>query len=329
MVGRGGSGTGKPARNAGVAVWWCGVLGVLLVLGGCDVLISGTVPAYLPYVTAELDLTGTLPAAVREVNLEVVPAGPDNEAIFVLVVRRDTAGEDTIVMVDSRITVPRVVQESTSITRFDTRAFRRTDGAVQVGNLVYDPVARVLTNGPRLEDSASPVLLKDVDGEYLVAERTAGGDLLFRPYDASFIPTGGADLLPVSAVGMPAPAERFSARMFSRREMDLVLVDSEERHWFATVVPGEGIETPAFLLMASGTLETATVQRTAAGILGRTSSGELVRFHGETGEVLDRFRPAGNRGGTGEFDVIFDPAGEFYVLLDRRQRVLYRVAPWW
>ncbi len=299
------------------------------VLSGCDLMIAGTVPPYLTYATAELDLTGTLPASIREVQLEVVPAGPENESVFVLVVRPDQAGPDTMVMVDSRVAVPRVRQDSTDVTRFDTRPFRRTDGGVQVGNLVYDPVVRTLANAPRIEGRFRPTLLKDLDGEYFFMELASPTSLRILPYDASFISSGGEDILPVAALGLTDPIEHFEARMFGPLEVDLVLVDDQRWFWFATIIPGVGVEREAFPLDLDFDVDTVSIQRTDRGIIGRTYEGELVRLDRETGVVLDRFNPTGTDRRRDEVDIIFDPGGRFYVLFDRQRKILYRVASWW
>jgi hypothetical protein len=304
----------------------------LLFAAGCDFFLSNSVPGFLPYVVSELDLADTLPSGVREVVFEVVPAGPEgDQPIFVLVVRPDSPGADIAVIFDRTGTTVRARQESTAITRFDTVPFRRLGGMVQVGNLVYNPETRQLTNGPRLDGDPRPVLTNEDGSDYaLVSMATADPPVLeLELYDAAFTAPTGTDPIDLTSdvsPAVPGPVVGVNARMLDDTRVEVFLHGEDGALTYLPLEISVGLGNT---LPLSSRAELATIQRTAAGFLARDPSGDLLRMDLETGRVRDTFDLTGNAGNNGTLEVVFDPGGSFYLVLDREKRLLYKVAPWW
>lgn len=304
----------------------------LLVVAGCDLFLSNTVPGFLPYVVSELDLADTLPSSAREVVFQVVPAGTDgDQPVFVLVVRPDSAGADVAVILDRSGTTVRARQESTAITRFDTVPFRRLGGLVQVGNLVYNQETRQLTNGPRLDNDPRPVLTNEDGFDYaMVSMATEDPPVLeLELYDAAFTGSTGADPIDLTAdvtPAVPGPITGVNARMLDDTRVEVYLHGGDGSITYLPLEISVGIGTT---LPLSSRAEFATIQRTDAGFLARDSSGDLLRMDLETGRVRDTFELTGNAAGNRNLEVVFDPRGSFYLVLNREKRLLYKVAPWW
>lgn len=321
-------------------------LSLLLVLlitvalfSSCEDVISNTVPPFMPYVIGEIDLSGALPRTSRETVLDVVPGGPSAEIpVFVLLVRPDSAGPDVVLMLEGTGPTVRVRQENTDITRFDTRAFRHFLGNIQIGNLLYNPVAEVLSNAPRPERDYRAILARDEGYQlYGLVDRT---ELSFESYDSAFIPTGSdVGSIPLADVGIVTSGlfTEVDARFFTSPLIhDFFLFgynDETERgeSWYFGIDYREGETLLPPVRFGRAGLIPGTVQRTPAGFLGLDGNNRLVRMDLQTGAVLDTFTPRrdDHRYHHRSLPVVFDPQGRFYLLLDEEKRILYKVEPWW
>ncbi|MFA7566370.1 MAG: hypothetical protein WCY01_05035, partial [Alkalispirochaeta sp.] len=91
--------------------------------------------------------------------------------------------------------------------------------------------------------------------------------------------------------------------------------------------------TPWINLAAPGTvayqdMDFRTLQDTPDGLLYADGT-RLIRVSAESGSIIDKFDVGENSRSGGEYAVVFDPAGEFYLLFDTKLKILYKVAPWW
>jgi hypothetical protein len=312
-------------------VKWGLVVSILLaMLTACpwDVSVSNTVPDFMPYVTAELDVSGAMPGSIRDLTFEAVPSGADDIPIFVLVMRPDSAGADVVVMVDGSLGSIRVEQESTAITRFDTRPFRRLNGLVQVGNLVYNADLRKLVNAARPDGDFRPIIVTDIDDEYYVVDLADPQSLLLEGYDLEFLPTGDfVEALTTFDSDMTFSASAVDARMYDGGVADFVVTTTAGEVWFFSARLSVGPEGEAVRIPSS--LRFRSIRRTAAGLIGIRDRDELVRVNRTTGAIEDTFRPSGGVNITRDMPVVFDPAGKYYLLFDSSRGVIYRVAPWW
>ena len=316
----------------------------LLLLGAigltaCEFILSNTVPDFMPYVIDEIDLSSAIPRTARETRLELIPGGPDGDIpVYVLMIRPDTAGRDVVVFLEGSGPSVRAVQRSTDITRYDTRAFRRTDGGVQIGNLVYDPVNRSLSNGPRLSGEYGPMMTIRLGDPpvYQVVRRVTLDLIELELYDSEFISLGlDEDEDPFDDFGIVTDTDLNELEIKPNLGWidDFFLHGYDETNdrdetWFFSIDYG-GPPMQAIRL-ASGSIRYRTLQRTSRGIFSQSYDGRLTRFDPDTGAVLDRFSPHDrDRGWNRGIPIVFDPSGSFYLLLDQDKRILYKVAPWW
>lgn len=317
----------RRCRAGAIALGVCVVFTVLA--GSCSWESEETVSGFYPYVTAELNVQDALPDSFRELVFEAVPSGDDDTPIFVLVARPDSAGPDVVVMVDASVSSIRVEQTETDITRFDTRPFRRFGGLVQVGNLAYNTTLRKLVNAPRPDGDFRPLIGSEGAGEYYLVELDDPATVLLEAYDLDLLPTGGDTLQALTTFdsALTVSADAIDAWMYDGSVADFVITTDAGAVWFFSYRLGDSPVGRAVQLPASVRYD--TVRRTAAGLVGIRSGDELVRINRTTGETEDTFTPAAGVNLRLDMPVVFDPAGDFYLLFDSDHGIIYKVAPWW
>ena len=308
-------------------------------LTGCEFMLSNTVPDFMPYVIDEIDLSSAIPRTAREIRLELIPGGPDGDnPVYVLMVRPDAAGRDVAVFLEGSGPSVRAVQKSTDITRYDTRAFRRIDGGVQVGNLVYDPVNSSLSNGPRLSGEYGPMMTIRLGDPpvYQVIRRVESEYMEWELFDSEFLSLGTADENdPFGDFGIVTTADlrELEIKWNLGWVHDFFLhgyddINDRDETWVFSVDQDSADPPMQAVKLASGSVRYRMLQRTPRGIFSQSYDGRLTRFDPDTGAVLDRFTPY-DRDWDRDLPIVFDPSGSFYLLLDQDKRILYKVAPWW
>lgn len=329
----GGAGAGSLVRIAARRVWCCAVvLAGTLALMSCTVLTNDQFPAFLPWVRAELDLRGALPADIRDVRTESV-ATPAGDRVFAVVAAPDSADPATLLLVDQDLAT--VVEREDPLS-FDSRLFVRVDGAVQIGTVVYDPATRVVSNAPEPENAALAVVHDGTDYWQLSIESSTG--VAFNRYDTGFIPVSSWSSVPAIT-----PAESVFATWVHRRfdtggatgELIVLLQTTEGLR--RTVLQQSALAAQTGLPIDAGVApgnQVLAVDRpdalreTPAGILVQDRE-TLRRFDRETGAERERFQIGVNPRTGDPYPIAFDPAGEFYIVLDTENRVLYQVDVWW
>ncbi len=312
------------------------ITAVALVLAGCDFFTTTPFPPYLSYVSAEVDFSGELPDSIRSVTLETTFPEPGGERFFSVYVEPDSAESEVYVLVDQSLSV-RFVETSDTAPPFDTHLFVTTEGRVQKGNVVYDPTTNEILNAPTLEDLSDPTILADSSKYYVLWSNST--DVEIFDYSDNFVEdTATAPNPSIEAISDGASIWNLDAAYRWGSDVDspefaLFMLDDENRLFRAVVALADIFSPTEPLIDATvdpvlPVLELDSLQDTPQGILGRDDQ-TLYRVDEATGAVRDSFDLGESRRTDGGYPVVFDPAGEFYLLFDEDNRVLYRVDPWW
>lgn len=304
-----------------------------LVLAGCDLFTTTPFPPYLTYVSAELDLDGEIPAAVRSVELEAIAAEPGGERFFSIYVEPDSAENEVYILIDQDLSV-RFVETSETAPPFDTRLFVTTLGRIQKGRVVYDPTTNEILNSPRIDDDDSnPAVLTDSTKYYVYKPNDA--DVEIVDYSAGFVQDGTTTVDAISddvILRDVTTTYRWESNP-SDPEFALFLRDENDRV-FRSVIAVADVASPAGPLVDVSvdpvlpSIDLDSLQDTPQGILGKDYQ-TLYRINRDTGGVQDSFDLGESARNEDSYPVVFDPAGEFYILFDEANRTLYRVSPWW
>lgn len=312
------------------------VAATALLLVGCDVFTTTPFPPYLSYVSAELDVSGEVPDAIRSVTLEATFSDPGGERFFSIYVEPDSAESEVYILVDQDLSV-RFVETSDTAPPFDTHLFVTTQGRIQKGNVIYDPTTNEVLNVPRIDDDSNPTILTDSEKYYLF--RSNGADIEIVDYSDNFVEDGTTSPNPL--LGAISDGTRIRNVDAAYRwgsdpgapDFALFLLDEQERVFRAVIAVADIFSLTEPLVDATADpvlpeLELDSLQDTPQGLLGRDYQ-TLYRLNGDTGGVRDSFDLGERAHIDGAYPIVFDPAGEFYLLFDVENRVLYRVAPWW
>jgi hypothetical protein len=314
---------------------------IVTVLGtGCEFTNETTpYPAFLPYVIAEIDLSGTLPSSIRETRMEATAFPLNSRRFFSIVVRPDSAAADTMIVVDENFATL-LIERSETVLSFDTSLFINANNAVQLGNLNYNPSTGVVSNVIRREDIYSPIFAHPSD--YVIFETDSATAIAMRRFAFDWSASVSGDtILPAFSDGRETwqTTARYRYSPTGATEVTIFVTDTTGRTYLRTVDwQALDIGAPPFAAWIEVTADTVSysrvdfdsVQDTPAGLLFVDNDrGGLVRVRRSSGSLIDTFDPGENPRSDDRYPVVFDPAGEFYLLLDTEARILYKVAPWW
>jgi hypothetical protein len=295
-------------------------------------------PKFLPYVVDERDLSSVISEPVRYARIEATAFPGTTRRYFSVVVYPDSAGPETLVLLDQDFTVL-LSQRETDFLSFDTSLFINHNGRIQVGRVAYNPTDRSVTNVIAPPAIWSPIFAHP-SPEYVVftTDSTNSFDIRLGRFNISWA-TPTSTLTPafsdnrnvgeVHAVYQYTPGGSPRVSVFIRDQANQTYRRTVD--WI-TFNPAVSV-TPWINLAAPGTvayqdMDFRTLQDTPDGLLYADGT-RLIRVSAESGSIIDKFDVGENSRSGGEYAVVFDPAGEFYLLFDTKLKILYKVAPWW
>lgn len=311
-------------------------------LVGCDFTRSQSpYPPFFPYVIDEVDLSGALPSAIRDLRMEATAFPGSGARYFSIVAKPDSAADDVAILLNDGFSIV-FIETSAGVLEFDTTLFTNHFDGVQLGSLNYVPASGVVSNVIRREDVYNSIVYHPSD--YVIFQADSGTDITMQRWDTAWVASGAGDTFtPAFSDGRSLRDVRATYRYNGGSlPSDLsVFIKDEFGRTYRRVVQWESLDigVPGFASWIDLTASTAvaypeldleTLQDTPEGILSAdTDSDDLIRVNATSGGISDRFSPGENPRNGDRYPVVFDPAGEFYLLLDTELRVLYKVAPWW
>jgi hypothetical protein len=312
-------------------------------LGGCEFVTSTSVPPYMTYVVSELDVSGKIPDAVR--NVDVISLSTSTTGYAAFIARASLrADNDRLLLVDDGFNL-RVQRSDEFPARLNRSGIVTESDQLLIGNLLYDPAANTVSN------TAAPENDIDTGVQILTEYYTAsgGGDdtLTIEGYDASFIALAGSPVsFTISQEGtlqgevraqdyVDADGNRFIVLIVSGTydgplyvttfpAADLVTLYATPQPLFSVADPTAGYGR----VVIPGSRPRDTM-RTREGIIRYDEDDDrLLRYDGSTGALLDSFSLMGDDDDE-DLRVAFFARGGNYLLLDTERQILYEVAPWW